>query len=569
MVKTDIDYESVPGTSLLVDVNHNLTPEEAAETEQGIVLIPTPSDDPNDPLNWSKPRKLMAVFCLIVYVFAGSIPGCCIYSILTDIAADESVHMTVGKLNAGTGYMFLFLGLGNLILLPLAEQYGKRPVYLVSILADLMFNLWQPYTKSNGEWIASRILTGFFYAPIESLPEITITDLFFEHERATYMGIYGAALFSSNYAAPMLAGFVNDSLGWKWTIWIAVIFGSVCFLFMCVFMEETNYTRRIRVKRGLDGDVLTAYTSHGQEIKDPNLVTVKSNLDSADEKGLKGVTSNTHIGNQAALIEEDEIVEYPPVRTFIQRMSLTHGIKKEQHLWDYFKAAFLMAQFPVVLYGGFLYGSSLFWYSVLNATEAMVLGAEPYNFKPSMCGLAYLSPVIFTFIIYPYAGWSTDWIKIKIAKKHHGHSQAEDRLWVLIVYMILGPFALILWGVGAAKGVHWFGVVFGLGLLAGLCVVGCVSSVTYILDTYHEMGSGALVCAIIIRNSMNFGMDYAITPFVTNVGLQNCFVASAFICFFCIGTFFIMILTGKHWRTKMGKKYWKIVEEYRSKGLIS
>ena len=37
--------------------------------------------------------------------------------------------------------------------------------------------VWVPYTKTNGQWIASKILQGFFGAPIESLCEISVTDI--------------------------------------------------------------------------------------------------------------------------------------------------------------------------------------------------------------------------------------------------------------------------------------------------------------------------------------------------------------------------------------------------------
>lgn len=553
VLETSIDFDAVPGTSNLVLM------EESEDGEPKVNLIPTPSDDPNDPLNWTFRRKMLQMFCIILYCYGGSVPGCCIYSILPEIAADPDVNITVADLNAGTGYSFLFLGLGNLLLLPLAQQYGKRPIYLIGMLGVIGFNIWQPYIHTNGEWIASKILNGLFYCTIESLPEITVTDMFFEHERATYMGIYGAALFSSNYAAPMLAGFVNDGLGWKWTIIIAVIFGAVCFVLMFILMEETNYDRKLRVSRDEDGNVINAITS--------NLSVANTNPHAIHSVTSRISEKQQHLGNQAFLIDESIPVEYPPEKTFWQKMSLTSGFRKEFHLWDYMIAPFYMVQFPVVLWSGFLYGSSLFWYSVLNGTEATILGAPPYNFSAAMCGLAYVSPVIFVFVIYPYAGWSTDWIKIYIAKKHNGVSQAEDRLWVLVVYMILGPAALILWGVGAAHGIHWFGVVFGLGLQAGLCIVGCISSVTYTLDCYPEMGVGAITVLVIIRNTMNFAMDYGITAFVTNMGDQNCFITSAFICFFCIGTFIVMVFTGYYWRNRTKGKYWKIVSYYRSKGI--
>ncbi|GMF21384.1 unnamed protein product [[Candida] boidinii] len=216
MGEIKLNYEAVPGTTHLVDTEHT---ERSHKRADGIVLVPTPSDDPNDPLNWSKARKLHHMFCIVVYTFATGIPGTCIYSILTDIAAAPGVNITVGDLNAGTGYMFLFLGLGNLILLPLAQQYGRRPMYLLSTLACSLINIWQPFITTNGQWIGSKILNGFFVAPIEALPEVSISDVFFEHERATYMAVYGVALFGSNYMAPLVAGFINDGQDWKWVIY--------------------------------------------------------------------------------------------------------------------------------------------------------------------------------------------------------------------------------------------------------------------------------------------------------------------------------------------------------------
>ena len=37
--------------------------------------------------------------------------------------------------------------------------------------------MWQPYTRSNGQWIATKILQGFFGAPMESLAEVSVSDV--------------------------------------------------------------------------------------------------------------------------------------------------------------------------------------------------------------------------------------------------------------------------------------------------------------------------------------------------------------------------------------------------------
>jgi hypothetical protein len=52
--------DSIPGTINLVDINCIRRP---GGVEDDIVLNPAPSDDPDDPLNWSPSRKTLSLIC--------------------------------------------------------------------------------------------------------------------------------------------------------------------------------------------------------------------------------------------------------------------------------------------------------------------------------------------------------------------------------------------------------------------------------------------------------------------------------------------------------------------------
>jgi MFS family permease len=93
---------------------------------------------------------------MCVYTLMVGIASAAIYSVLVPIS--EATNLTLDDLNAGTGYMFLAFGWGCLFWQPLALQYGKRPVYLISILATMAIQVWAPFTTSNGQWIANKIL---------------------------------------------------------------------------------------------------------------------------------------------------------------------------------------------------------------------------------------------------------------------------------------------------------------------------------------------------------------------------------------------------------------------------
>lgn len=60
--------EFIPGTIHLVDLEGTMKAKHAKGAGQrDIVLIPTPSTDPDDPLNWSPRRKLLSTSCMCMY----------------------------------------------------------------------------------------------------------------------------------------------------------------------------------------------------------------------------------------------------------------------------------------------------------------------------------------------------------------------------------------------------------------------------------------------------------------------------------------------------------------------
>lgn len=61
-----VDTSAIPGTVTLVDVQHVLHTRHLDQGAGDIVLIPTPSGDPDDPLNWSPSRKLMSTVSVSV-----------------------------------------------------------------------------------------------------------------------------------------------------------------------------------------------------------------------------------------------------------------------------------------------------------------------------------------------------------------------------------------------------------------------------------------------------------------------------------------------------------------------
>ena len=125
-------------------------------------------------------------------------------------------------------------------------------------------------------------------------------------------------------------------------------------------------------------------------------------------------------------------------------------------------------------------------------------------------------------------------------------------------------FSLILWGVGAAHDVAWFGLVFAMGVVAVSNAIGIQLSVSYAIDSYKDLAGEALITVILIRNTMSFAIGYGLTPWVDAMGKQNAFILAAFVGLAQVLTFLIMVKFGKKFRAKTRHQYRKYVFESQS-----
>lgn len=59
------DEDPIPGTVHLVDLERVLAAQHATGNAD-IILVPAPSSDPEDPLNWPRKRKHLAIACALL-----------------------------------------------------------------------------------------------------------------------------------------------------------------------------------------------------------------------------------------------------------------------------------------------------------------------------------------------------------------------------------------------------------------------------------------------------------------------------------------------------------------------
>lgn len=83
-------------------------------------------------------------------------------------------------------------------------------------------------------------------------------------------------------------------------------------------------------------------------------------------------------------------------KTFLQKMALfrREDLQQENKLKGMVLRPLIFLTFPVIFAAGFMYGSILCYFNVLNGTTSLILASAPYNFSSSMVGLTYVACLI-------------------------------------------------------------------------------------------------------------------------------------------------------------------------------
>jgi hypothetical protein len=152
-----------------------------AHKDARIILQPRPTDDPNDPLNWSKGRKILnfslaCYYAMMVYAFVNATSPT--WGPMGDELGFSSETLTdTYAIGCAT------LALGAPMLIPFALKYGSRPVYVLSSVAQFAISIWAARTMTAGDWWGVNALQCWLGALAEVLIQMTVADLFFVHQR--------------------------------------------------------------------------------------------------------------------------------------------------------------------------------------------------------------------------------------------------------------------------------------------------------------------------------------------------------------------------------------------------
>lgn len=170
--------------------------------------------DPADPRNWSMAYRSMIIFFIsystltvVMYStsYTSAIPG-----IMSSFGISNQTIPVLGI----TTYM-IGLSLGSVVLAPLSEMYGRRPIYLVAMAMFCLLSLPCALAPNLEAILITRFFGAIAGSALISNSPGTVNDIVTEEYRAMAFSLWSIGPMNGPVVGPLVGGFVYEYLGWR------------------------------------------------------------------------------------------------------------------------------------------------------------------------------------------------------------------------------------------------------------------------------------------------------------------------------------------------------------------
>lgn len=544
-VLEDKHLDNVPGTATIADLDElnvaqRTTTGVVKYSRSGIILVPQPSDDPNDPLNLPLWRRdlITGILCLWSVIASTLSPLLAADSITLLFYYDRPTTFT--DIALLTGYHLLGVGVAGFIFVASARVWGKRHLYLLGTITIIWSSAWGGATGQNyNSLIAARFFQGIGLAPFEALVNASVGDLYFVHERGLRMAISNLCLFGGAFFTPVIVGVIAKNMGWQWTFYFVAIFGAALLPLVVLLVPETAFKRdgrfdvdRVKHERaGADIPPSSEATTPPPSYKDIDSQE-PSRTSPASSKILAGDVYSDKPGELSNAPESEyQRVIHEPIRTpIISRRSLAifTGRKTDEPFVKLLLRPFPLFFHPSILWAMLIQGAIIGWTVFIGIVLAAIYFGPPLLFTEEQTGFMYTGAFVGALIGFGLSGLLS-YVPVLMAQRNNGVYEPEFRMILVIPQLILGCTGLYGFGI-TAENVEQYGwivpdVFFALEV-AGM-VLGAVASALYIVDAHRDIAVEAFTCLLIFKNIFSFGLTFSGYDWMSSGDIKPVFEAIA------------------------------------------
>ncbi|KAF2749747.1 MFS transporter-like protein [Sporormia fimetaria CBS 119925] len=514
-VLEDHHLEHVPGTAFVLEDERRSAEVAAVARNAGlkydktgkILLVPQPSDDPNDPLNWPLwKRDVILTVLSLTSVIAAT---------LSPLLAADTVSLTIyferslTDMALLTGYHLLGVGLAGFLFVPSARIWGKRHLYLLGTIIVIFSSAWGGGNgRSYKSLLWARIFQGIGLAPFEALVNASVGDLYFVHERGVRMAASNLALFGGAFFTPVLVGKIADTMGYEWTFYFVAIFAGVILPFLIFFVPETAYRREQRFDIDTMGNLIVTESKPESTAEHPT-----STETSSKATGAANGHSSEKPNGQAEIngvATETGHTPVPAKQTWLQSLKPFHGRYTDEPYLRLLLRPFSLFFHPGILWACLIQGTLIGWTVMIGVVLAGIMLGPPLWFGEVETGYMYTGAFVGALVGFVISGLLSDASARWLTRLNHGVYEPEFRLVMVIPQLIFGCAGLYGFGFTAADAVKygWLWPDFFFGVEVVGMVLGAVASALYIVDAHRDMSIEGFTCLLVFKNLFSFGLTF-------------------------------------------------------------
>lgn len=184
---------------------------------------------------------------LLLAVLLGAVIAIPPYSIDTSLPALPAMAAAFG---VGSGAVQITLSavmlgsaMGQLVVGPLSDRFGRRPVLLAALAVFTLSSAGCAFADDIEILAALRLIQGASVAGCRVLPRAVARDLFDREDAArllSYMMLVGG---TAPIAGPLIGGYVTTRFGWWAVFAFMAIYAVAVFAMLAMFFRETQRRR--------------------------------------------------------------------------------------------------------------------------------------------------------------------------------------------------------------------------------------------------------------------------------------------------------------------------------------
>ncbi|KIW66146.1 hypothetical protein PV04_08348 [Phialophora macrospora] len=486
-----------PGTEIMSDVgSHHFV---KSSDKSSRVLVPQPSEDAHDPLNWNRTWKFCTVTMVIVMTFAEGFGPLAVAPMFPNLI--EAFDTDLAGAVQFTGVCILVLGFSNFLWVPIQTSFGRRPVAIFSTLICLISNIWRAVAKDYSSFMGASILNGIGAGPAETLAPTVIADVLFLHERGAYNTLYFTVYFGSLMVGPILGGSIAQYSHWRNFWWLNVAVFAATLLGLIFLFPETRWHRQH--PRELLVQEQKQQASHEQvvlELEDPDKISA-SKISATAELTTAATPKDPYLHKGTP--SKQQFRPWQNNAHPFKAIALDLVIPWKLHLY------------PIIEFSAFVVSWSASSFLTINLTQSQNFAAPPYNFPPQSVGYTNFAILVGALIGLFTNGPLSDWIAARATKRNRGIREPEMRLPALVPYVVFMLINNFVVAFGYEYKWDWRVIVIIGYTCAGIQVAAIPAIVsTYAVDSYKPVAGSIFVAITVNKNVWGYGFSKFITPWI-------------------------------------------------------